>query len=355
VRILTLRRDRWSTNIGCPVALETTRVSACPGCGCTQASPEEMDVRDAKYGVPGAWLFLRCAQCGLVYLATPLADPAQGYPTAYTQHRPPGRVRPDRRWSLARDVRNTLLRRRGYRELPPVRIPRRLAGLALALPNVRVRAAYGTLLLPPARAGGTLLDVGCGNGRFLGVMRLLGWRVHGIEPDARSAEIARRASGARVDAQLDAGLYQPAFFDVITMNHVLEHIPDPVAALETCLALCRPGGRIGIVVPNWRALGHRIFRRDWYALEPPRHVVMYEPATLGRALEHAGFRVDSVATTSVREWRTAWRRSWAFRTGRRSPRPLLGAWGVLTLLASGLLADAGEEIVAWAHRPMASG
>jgi 2-polyprenyl-3-methyl-5-hydroxy-6-metoxy-1,4-benzoquinol methylase len=333
------------------VELQRKRTSACPGCGGAHGAPAEVDLRDAKYGVPGLWSFLRCPDCGLVYLEETLADPAQGYPSAYSQHRRVGQVRLDRRWSPARDARSVFLELQGYCRLPRVVLPRPVVRCALAMPPVRTRAAYGILLMPPARPGGSLLDIGCGKGRFLAVMQLLGWRVHGIEPDEVSAENARRSSGARIDAQLDEGLYPPAHFDVITMNHVLEHIADPVTVLARCFRLCRPGGLLGIAVPNWRALGHRLFGRDWYALEPPRHTVMYEPRTLERNLERAGFHVRNVRTTSAREWATAWRRSWTFRTGHASPRALLAVWGAVTAVAGVVGQDAGEEVIAWAQKP----
>jgi len=333
------------------MALQRRRITACPGCGGARSSPTETDVPDFKYGVPGRWSFVRCSACGLVYLAETLAEPAQAYPAIYSQHRPPGHVRVDRGWSPRRDLRSAFLEQQGYRQLPPPVMPRPLARLALAVPRVRLLAGYGLLLIPPAREHGSVLDIGCGNGRFLGVMRALGWRVHGIEPDERSAELARQVSGAPIQAELYEQRFPQAQFDVITMNHVLEHLGDPDAALRRCFRLCAPGGLIGIVVPNWRALGHRVFRRHWYALEPPRHVVMYEPPTLERTLERAGFRVERLGTTSVREWATAWRKSWRYRTGRRSPEALLSAWGALTLLASQVADDAGEEIFAWARKP----
>ncbi|MGH3993810.1 MAG: class I SAM-dependent methyltransferase, partial [Pseudonocardiaceae bacterium] len=235
--------------------------------------------------------------------------------------------------------------------LPRLVMPRSLARLALCLPDVRMRASYGVLLIPPARRDGTLLDIGCGNGRFLTIMRTLGWRVEGIEPDERSAELARRSSGAAVHAELYDELFPPGHFDVITMNHVLEHLGDPATALRRCFRVCATGGLLGIVVPNWRALGHRLFGRHWYALEPPRHAVMYEPRTLGRALERAGFRVETLRTTSVREWATAWRKSWRYRTGRSSSRPLVAAWGAASSLTGLLARDSGEELLVWARKP----
>jgi 2-polyprenyl-3-methyl-5-hydroxy-6-metoxy-1,4-benzoquinol methylase len=310
-----------------------------------------MDVPDAKYSVPGLWSFVRCTECRLVYLAETLADPSQGYPSAYSQHRRAGPVRVHRPWSPARDVRSAFLERQGYARLPRLVLPRPLVRVALAVPQVRLRASYSHPLLPRAVPGGAVLDLGCGNGRFLTVMRMLGWSVHGIEPDERSAEIAERSSGARIHTELDEQLYPADSFDLITMNHVLEHIDDPGAVLRRCFRLCRPGGLMGIVVPNWRSLGHRLFECSWYALEPPRHVVMYQPWTLARTLERAGFVVERIQTTSVREWATAFRRSWAFRTGRRAPRPLVLAWGALAALASVVDDEAGEEIVAWARKP----
>jgi 2-polyprenyl-3-methyl-5-hydroxy-6-metoxy-1,4-benzoquinol methylase len=331
--------------------LRRRRTSACPGCGGYHGTPAELDVRDARHGVPGLWSFVRCADCGLVYLSESLADPAEGYPTEYAQHRRAGQVRLDRPWSPARDLRGACLESHGYGGLPPLVLPRPLLRVALAPAPLRTRAAYGIQLMPPAQPGGALLDVGCGNGRLLTVMRTLGWRVHGIEPDERSAENARRASGARVDAQLDDTLYPPAHFDVVTMNHVLEHVAEPVTLLEQCHRVCRRGALLGIAVPNWRALGHRLFGRSWYGLEVPRHVVMYEPRTLERMIESAAFQVQSVRTSSAREWATAWRRSWRFKTGRASSRALLAAWGTVAATASLVGHEAGEEIIAWARKP----
>ena len=122
------------------------------------------------------------------------------------------------------------------------------------------------------------------------------------------------------------------------------------AADIPAFCMCVRRGLIGMVVPNWRAPGHRLFRRHWYALEPPRQADVYEPRTLDRTFERAGFRVENLRTTSVSECASALRTSWQYRTGRRSPRPLLAPRGGITLLASLVADDAGEEDVAWARK-----
>jgi 2-polyprenyl-3-methyl-5-hydroxy-6-metoxy-1,4-benzoquinol methylase len=326
------------------------RLARCPACGATARQTVEADVPDFRYGVPGRWSFVRCANCRLVCLAEPLDDPREGYPTTYSQHRPflvaplpAGR-------SLKDQLRKRFLADHGYPAAAPV-LPRWLSRPLLTVPPVSVLAGYGFALFPRAVPGGKLLDVGCGNGRFLSLMSALGWVVHGIEPDPGSAEVARRLLGRPVHAELSSAPFPPETFDVITLNHVLEHVSNPTEVLSLCHCLCRRGGRIGIVVPNWRSLGHRVFGRHWYGLEPPRHVAMWERGTLVEQLERAGFHVQRARTTSAREWARSWRLSWRFRTDRGSPRVLVAAWGAVSAAAALLNADAGEEILVWAVKP----
>jgi len=157
--------------------------------------------------------------------------------------------------------------------------------------------------------------------------------------------------GRPIHAELSSAPFPPDTFDVITLNHVLEHVSNPTEVLSICHRLCRSGGRIGIAVPNWRSLGHGVFGRHWYGLDAPRHTAVWERATLVQHLERASFRVQRARTTSAREWAATLRSSWRFRTGRRSPRALVAAWGAVSAAAALLNADAGEEILVWAVKP----
>ena len=320
-------------------------VDRCPACRSAGREIVEADVPDYRYGMGGAWSFVACTACSLVYLADPLQNARAAYPSRYSQHRPASPALPDENGSLKGELRARFLADRGYRSHVASRPRSLLASLPLALPPISVLAGYGSLIFPKAVRGGRLLDVGCGNGRFLRLMATLGWDVHGIEPDPTSAEAARRFSGATVYPDLLTAPIPPASFDVITMNHVLEHIAEPVEALAACHRMCRSRGTIAIAVPNWDSLGHRVFRRAWYSLDAPRHLVMWRRVTLTRELERAGFAVVRSRTTSAREWAITFRASWRYRTGASPSRALLAAWGVLNVLASIIRGDAGEELL----------
>lgn len=328
---------------------------ACLLCGTRgRWKPALTAVTDLKYGMEGTWDYRRCAVCGLVVLH-PLPDPGrdaqdgEGYPPHYRQHCAPGPAEPvvgGGRSRLRRFARRRALAGMGYTESGPAPngpsvLDRAVAGVSA----VRVGAQWGCLLVPRAVAAGRLLDVGCGNGRFLVLMRSLGWEGSGVEPDPRSAAVAAGQGLAIVPTLGDVRRPDDGF-DVVTMNHVVEHLADPVAQLRRIRALCRADGLVGLATPNWAALTRRLLGRYWYALEPPRHVVLFTARTLRAAVEAAGFRVVSSATRSVREGAVAWRLGSTYRDGRPWPRPALCAATAVGLATAPL--GAGEEIELWA-------
>ncbi len=174
-----------------------------------------------------------------------------------------------------------------------------LGRLLRRLPTLRWRAYSGHGLIPPAPVS-TLLDFGCGNGSMLAFAKLLGWRVVGVERDPVSARFSRELSGAPVFETLADARLEPRSIAAATMNHVLEHLPNPGQVLREIWQLLAPGGTLGVAVPNWASAEHHQQGRAWFGLEPSRHLMMYEPDRLSRLLVDSGFVVESITTSSLR-------------------------------------------------------
>jgi SAM-dependent methyltransferase len=137
-----------------------------------------------------------------------------------------------------------------------------------------------------------LLDVGCGFGHFVDLMRMRGWDAEGIDPSPRVVEAAAR-KGRRVrlgtleELPTDHGGY-----DVVTMFYVLEHLFDPMGGLRKAFDLLVPGGTLLIRVPHTtpivRLLAPVGLGGGLY--DPPFHLYDFSPAVLGKMLVRAGFK-----------------------------------------------------------------
>jgi SAM-dependent methyltransferase len=144
------------------------------------------------------------------------------------------------------------------------------------------------------RPSGRLLDFGCGAGAFARWMSAHGYDVVGLEPFSLGDEV--REEKLRLVAQpLEAAAPSLGQFDVITLWHVLEHLHQPVATLRALSALLAPGGAFVLSVPNFASWQRKLFGGGWFHLDPPRHLLHFEPDTLRECLGRAGLAVD-------REW-----------------------------------------------------
>lgn len=148
-----------------------------------------------------------------------------------------------------------------------------------------------------------LLDIGCSSGFFAQSVkaRFPNCETWGVEPVASVAAEAR----ARVDHVLDMPLEQctlpDGYFDIVTMNDVLEHFAWPEPVLATVRRVMRPGGKLILSLPNVAFYGlvrDLVFENDWrYAddgILDRTHFRFYTAKSAARLVEQAGFRVDSV-------------------------------------------------------------
>jgi len=194
---------------------------------------------------------------------------------------------------------------------------------------------------------GPVLDVGCNDGQLLLELRERGLQVSGIEVSPEALERCR-ARGLQVrEGTIEDVALEDSAYRTITLSHVLEHCPDPVAVLQKLWRALAPGGRIVVAVPNHLGLVARVFGSYWHGWDPPFHMTHFDPASLRKVLEGANFRVDTLFTRGNPDDVT---RSLGKLVGRRVDA-LWARAAFLPVWALGPLA-LGGEICAVAHRPL---
>jgi 2-polyprenyl-3-methyl-5-hydroxy-6-metoxy-1,4-benzoquinol methylase len=142
------------------------------------------------------------------------------------------------------------------------------------------------------KRNGRILDIGCGRGVFLNVMKRNGWTVAGTEYDRITAESIAESYNINVvnGNPRDWGFPQGSF-DVVTMNHVLEHMSAPESAIVECSRLLVRGGLLVVAVPNITSLQSTLGKHLWFHLDIPYHLYHFSEEGLTSLLEKYNFNV----------------------------------------------------------------
>ena len=155
-------------------------------------------------------------------------------------------------------------------------------------------------VLEPAQ---TVLDAGAGSGEFVFLMQALGKEVVGVEPNKDYASWCREEFGVDVrTAHLDPRLFDAGSFDLVRLNHTLEHLNDPVKYLAMLRDWLAPDGVVYVEVPNIEELCRVQTRGNMFHYG---HIWNFNPWTLRAAASLAGLeeldatRTRSEGTTSV--------------------------------------------------------
>ncbi len=136
-----------------------------------------------------------------------------------------------------------------------------------------------------------LLDVGCGPGEFLHFARQRGWNATGFEFAPSVAQLAHEKYGLEVKVgDLAAMGYAKGCYTLLSMWHVLEHLPNPLATLTRAHDLLAPGGVLVLEVPNVNCFWRRSYRYPFSAI---LHLFHFSPSTLSALVQKAGFEVLS--------------------------------------------------------------
>ena len=232
--------------------MDTGTNSECPACGSSRRSAD-YTVPDYEYGLSYRAAYLSCEDCGTTAQA-PMPSPAQlaaFYPPAYHSHTNRG-----------------LLHRLRCR--------------------MRLRQ-----LLPLPLKDGVVLDFGCGNGAFLeyAAHRLPGVRFFGYEIGPKqNVTVRRQGRITLVEGALEDLLDRLPACRLISMNHVIEHLPDPQRALSALSGMLLPGGALVGQTPAAGSCEHRMFGPRWSGYHAPRHTIVFSRRGLRECLTRLGFQ-----------------------------------------------------------------
>jgi len=161
------------------------------------------------------------------------------------------------------------------------------------------RASSGLQQNRPVR----LLDVGCGSGTLLGLLRRKGFDVIGFDASHEAAAVAKASHNVNVVTgwRLQDGNFADSAFDVVSLFHVVEHVAEPRELLLEVRRLLHSRGKVILQVPNIESWQFKVCGIRWHGLDVPRHVINYSTRSVQRLLSDSGFRVCRTRHFNLRD------------------------------------------------------
>ncbi|MEY8870721.1 class I SAM-dependent methyltransferase [Meridianimaribacter flavus] len=141
-------------------------------------------------------------------------------------------------------------------------------------------------------SGKTILDVGCGTGDFLQTAKNNSWNVYGIEPNEKARAIANSKTKNQVFDTNTLQEFESGTFDVITLWHVLEHLPNLETEIQNLNRLLKPEGRLVIAVPNFKSYDAKHYNAFWAAYDVPRHLWHFSQTSISKLFSKHNLEIE---------------------------------------------------------------
>ncbi|NHM02768.1 class I SAM-dependent methyltransferase [Flavobacterium difficile] len=138
---------------------------------------------------------------------------------------------------------------------------------------------------------GKLLDIGSGTGDFLVEAKNQGWDILGFEPDAGAKKLAVNKGVIFTE---DIFNLPDNSFDVVTMWHVLEHVPNLQEYISNLKRIVKPSGTLIIAVPNYKSYDAKYYKRYWAAYDVPRHLWHFSKTSIKRLFSDVDMELKKV-------------------------------------------------------------
>lgn len=273
--------------------IESADVLKCYLCG-SEGNALYTKLSDRFFGIDGSWSLYRCSnhECGLCWLnPKPLEKEIPRLYADYMTHESTNRNR-----SFAASEK--LIDRIFCHKYTPHKVKLSVSESMLLHFPPYMEMVNALTLWSNRSEGKKVLDIGCGDGELLERFRYIGWDVAGVEIDPVSRRIAIEKGIHLFEnglLEIETGCHK---FDLITMSHVIEHLPDPLEYIVKSRDLLNSDGELVILTPNISSLCHRNFREYWVDLDPPRHLFHFSATSLSQLLKKAGFTINELRTTA---------------------------------------------------------
>ncbi|MCT4628583.1 class I SAM-dependent methyltransferase [Winogradskyella sp.] len=137
----------------------------------------------------------------------------------------------------------------------------------------------------------TLLDIGCGTGDFLATAQNDNWKITGIEPNKNARQIANSKTSNSVFEIEYLETLEENSFDVITLWHVLEHLPELELHIKLLKHLLKPNGTLVIAVPNFKSYDAKHYKNFWAAYDVPRHLWHFSKTSIAELFKKENIKL----------------------------------------------------------------
>lgn len=253
---------------------------------CNSESLYDFSSRDLMFDLHEKFDYYRCQNCNFVF-QNPIPSPekiSSFYPNNYDIYEENSRTK------QVSSLRKSILKKYyGYDHLQT------LAFFDLICPIIhKITNSKAISFI----SNGKLLDVGCGNGRYLDGMKKLGWDAHGVEFNAHAVSVCKMSNLEVHLGDLFSAEFEDETFDVINVSHVIEHVPNPKGFFSELSRVLKKGGTLIIKTPNSNALGRALFNSNWFPNEVPRHLQLFSEANLKQLSQVNQLEIIEITTRS---------------------------------------------------------
>lgn len=251
---------------------------------CNQPSPYDFSSRDLMFNHHERYDYHRCTNCNFIfqYPLPTLEQISAFYPNEYEVYEEQSRLK------KVSGLRKSILKKYyGYTHLSTSTFN----DFICFIPHLFNRSFEVHF-----SSNGTLLDVGCGNGRYLDGMKKLGWKTKGVEFNESAVRVCNLSGLDVHHGDLFSANFDSDSFDVINVSHVVEHVPNPKEFFAELSRILKKNGTLIIKTPNSEALGRALFNTNWYANDVPRHIYLFAEKNLKVLASTCGLKVQQLKT-----------------------------------------------------------